>query len=140
MSAQTALVAGRRAAESLMVDACTISAPVPAGSLGAWNETTMQYEGGSSPVVSYSGKCKVQTLTSGARSLVEHPAVGGEWTPAPIDVHLPIEGSENVLKHHIVTITASVNDPALVGRQFTINGLFHKSFDTARRLLCQEGI
>jgi hypothetical protein len=135
MTALDAALAGQVAAEAQMLDSCTIIAPV--SSKGTWDETTMTYTGGTAGATVYSGKCKVQITP---QSPAQAETVGAMWPAQVIDVHLPVSGSEDVVQHCIVTIDSAVIDQALVGRQFTVDGQFYKSYPTARRLRCREGV
>lgn len=130
MSAQTALLAGRAAAEAMMLDACTITragtgGPVFDPDTGEYTEPT--------PTTVYSGACKVQARTS-----VSTSAVGGELlTMMQVEVHVPMSVT-GVQVNDVVTITASVNDAALVDRGYRVTDDPAKSFATARRLRCEE--
>lgn len=126
-----ALARGRQAAESLMVDTCTIRRRGP-------GEHTDPLTGVVTPSWQpiYSGKCRVQQSALGAAS---SPADVGEAAVRLVafELQLPMtavglaEGDE-------VTITASVLDEDLDGRVFTVIGLAHKTHATARRVQVQE--
>lgn len=128
MSAASVLARGRARAESLMCDACTIQHPTgfsaPNGVNGVLTPTY-------TPV--YTGVCKVQgaASASGQNIAEAHVAV-----LSPI-VHLPITVT-GVVEGDVVTITAAAYDPELVGRVFRVMGPAHKSYATARRLVCSE--
>lgn len=120
----------RAEAEALMVDTCTITAP----GAPSWNDTTGTYTPGS-PVTAYSGKCRVQVPVSVPGSQIAGEA---EWVTAATVVSVPITGSTTVDVGNLVTITACVNDPALVNKTFAVVGVpLRKTFATARRLHCQ---
>lgn len=130
MSAQTALLRGRQAAEALMRDACTVTRPGPSTTDDLTGAVT------SSPSTQYSGKCKVQQGAGGRRMDV------GEVTQVMLGlrVDLPVVGSQTVAVGDVVTITAvgSTSDPALLNRTFRVKDLLLKSYSTARRLGCEE--
>lgn len=115
-----------------MVDACTIQRRT--------GQTTDDLTGDVTPVYStvYTGACKVQTSGSGAL---------GDRTDAGevardvlrLELHLPVVGSESIVRGDLVTVTAATSDAALVGRTFLVRDLAHKSFLTARRLQVEEG-
>lgn len=129
MSAVAATLAGRQLAESLMLDTCTVTAA------GTNVTDDMTGEVTNTTTTVYSGKCKVQQAAPVGQRVdagqVSTILVG-------LSVHLPIVGSENVGRGHIVTITSAVLDTSLVGRTFEVHDLALKSFATARRLGCQE--
>jgi hypothetical protein len=123
VSAASLLARGRAAAAALMVDACTIQ--------HVTGSTTNTTTGMVTPTYStlYTGPCKVQGGQSDSGQDVgeAHLAVLG------LTVHVPIS-VVGVVETDVVTITASVNDPELVGRVFRVSGPVHKSYATARRL------
>lgn len=128
MSVQTAIDAGRAAAEALMLDECKIERA--STEKGPWNEETGTFDP-IPPATIYTGMCKVQTRDV----QVTTPDVAGreafivEWT-----LHLPVEGSEAVRQGDTATITASALDAALVGQVFTVQGIHVGTAKTARRL------
>jgi hypothetical protein len=127
VSASTLLARGRAAAIRLMVDTCTIQHTT--------GQTTNTTTGDVTPTYSllYTGPCKVQggDAASGQDVAEAHLAVLSPVLHVPIDVTGVVEGD-------VVTITASVNDPELVGKVFRVQGPHHKSFATARRFVCTE--
>jgi hypothetical protein len=128
MSAVTATLAGRRAAEALMVDACTITTP---GS-PATNDTTGVVT--NTPTTKYTGRCKLQRPSGDGRREVAEASV----VVAPLELHLPVVGSEGLAEGDVVTVTASALDADLVGRVFRIAGPARASLKTARRLQVTE--
>ena len=128
MSAVTATLAGRRAAERNMVDACLIRHRT--------GESTDPDTGVVTPTYStvYAGKCRVQQ-----RALVSQGAETGQAHvfQVPYELQLPMSVT-GVAVEDVVTVTASVLDPELVGRLFWIRGLGGASHKTARRLPIEE--
>jgi hypothetical protein len=128
VSAVGAVLAGRTAAESLMVDACTITrpgAPVTDPNTGAVTNT-------STPV--YTGKCKVQSKDSATSS----PDAGGHsFVVVSRQVHIPAN-SADVKDGDVVTITASLLNSFTVGNVYRVEGFTPDSFDTAARLPVKE--
>jgi hypothetical protein len=128
MSIESLLARGRAAAERLMVDACVIrrktgESPGPGGVI------TTTY----GPDL-YSGKCRVQTKTeTGAATTVGEATVyvGRHEVQLPITVTGLAEGDH-------VEITASVSDPDLVGKVFTVRDITAKTHLTARRVVVTE--
>lgn len=124
-----ALAILRQEAESLMVDACTVS------------RKTGQTTNPSTGVVSdtyadpfYSGRCKVQ-----ARDVEPTTPEAGDraYTVLRLTVHLPMSVT-GVEVGDRITVTSSTHDPDLVGRNFRVVAPFHKSFATARRVPVEE--
>lgn len=129
MSVEFALAAGRRAAERLMVDACTI--------MRAGTSTTDDLTGEvtDTPSTVYSGRCKVQQAAAMGQRV---DAGEGSALLMRREVHLPIVGSEAVRRGDRITITVAVNDSAAEGRPFIVRDEFTKSYATARRLGVEE--
>lgn len=125
-----ALARGRVAAESLMVDTCTITRVT--------GETTNEDTGVVTPTTStvYTGKCRVQQSQLGADSTPSDPGEA-EVRLVAFEVQLPMTVT-GVRVSDRVTVTASVHDEDLVDRVFTVLGVAHKTHATARRLQCQE--
>jgi len=128
VSAEAAVLAGRREAEALMVDSCDVMRP---------GETVTDPETGNvtpSSTFVYSGPCKVQQTISQA----SNPNAGGHsFTVQDSRVDFPVTAGP-LLVDDVVTITASVLDPQLVGREMRVVELFHKSFATAQRVRVNE--
>jgi hypothetical protein len=127
-NATSALLRGRLAAESLMQDACTIRRKT--------GGTTDPETGSITPVwtVIYTGKCKIQQVARLARP----NDVGEAYKVLDlIEVHVPVAAT-GFVPDDVATVDASALDPDLAGRQLIVRGLIHKTFLTARRLLCQE--
>jgi hypothetical protein len=125
-----AVAAGRRAAEALMVDACTITHGT-GGSVQ--DETTGQVTRTTSTV--YTGPCRVQLPQAQPRTadVAERTA-----TLQRAIISLPVATSAGVRVGAMVTITAAALDGDLVARRFRVVGLHHKTYATARRLECEE--
>lgn len=125
MSATTATMRGRRAAEALMIDTCTVTRLTGSSTdpeTGVITPTTATI---------YTGKCKIQQpgVASGgpanlgeATVMVSHP-----------QLHLPIAAT-GVRSDDVATVTAAALDPDLVGRRYAIRVPAAKTFATARRL------
>lgn len=128
MSVATALARGRAAAESLMVDACTIRRRN-----GGTTDPDTGYP--TQPYTDlYAGQCRVQQATAQA----QREDVGEDrLLLLRLEVQLPMTvvglevGDE-------ITITAAAYDPDLVGRVFLVHDLAHKTHATSRRVQCLE--
>jgi len=128
MSAVNALLDGRRAAESLMIDTCRItSAGEPVTDPDTGNVTTTR-------TTVYEGKCKVQSKDSA----VSNPEAGGAtFTVVSRQVHIPVNAAE-ILDGYEVEITASLLNSFTVGKVYRVSGFTPDSFDTAYRLPVKE--
>ena len=128
-TAAAATLAGRRHAEALMVDACTVTQRTGVGTL---NETTGAVTTPTATV--YTGKCRVQSAQPQPRTaeVVERTA-----TMQGLTVSIPVSATA-VRVGAVVQITASALDAELVGSRFLVTGVHHKTHATARRLQCEE--
>lgn len=126
------VMAGRVAAEALMLDTCAIKR---LDGTSITNPTTGTVTPNTTTV--YVGKCKLQI-----RSLIVHRPQAGE-TQVEVtrpELHVPMSVT-GLRTGDVATITAVglAGDPDLVGRVLRIEVPFHKSMATARRLPCTEG-
>lgn len=126
MSRDTVLAVGRKAAEKGMVDACTIQRASGAGTTDpVTGVPSLSY------MTLYTGACRVQQQVAIARP---HDVGEDKVWLVRFDLQLPMATSAGLAVGDRVTITASVNDPDLVGRVFAVNELAHKSEATSRRV------
>lgn len=117
---------GRRQAEALMLDTCTVK-PVTAVTTSPAAIVTPTYG-----AVVYTGRCKIQNQ----RAFPSNPDAGEhQFTTTPNELHLPITAV--VATGQLVTITAAV-DPVNVGRKFRIRSTDRKSLQTALRCQVEE--
>lgn len=128
MSATTAVLRGRAAAEALMVDSVLVERRT--------GETTDPDTGEVTPTWTtvYTGRCKfAQAAASGS------PENVGEATVmvSELMLHLPITATGVTADDRATAVTAAL-DPDLAGRVFTIRAPMHKTYATARRLPLQE--
>lgn len=130
MSAAGATLAGRSAAEQLMVDACTISAPDTDGLL---NETTGQY----TPVAGtqrYAGRCRVKVATT-----QDSQTTAGERIVSLRTYVVSVPMLVTSIKvDDVVRVTSSVMDAALSGTRMRVVDVAKGTHLTARRLICEE--
>lgn len=130
MTATSAALLGRVAAESLMSDACTLKRRTG---------VTEDADGVVTPTYAtpyYTGRCKVAAVNVQAAT----PQAGERAVTVltmRVDVPMSVTG---VATDDVVTITASALDPDLVGRTFRVAAPFHGSFKTARRLPVEETV
>lgn len=130
VSAESAVIQGRAAAEALMVDACTITRVTgPPGELDP--DTGIRDPAPTATV--YSGKCRVQTYEPQEST----PDSGAHaYTVQRYAIHVPVGANAQV--DDDITVTAAVMDPGLVGRRYVVTALLHKTFATANRLAVEE--
>ena len=130
MSAESALLDGRRAAESLMVDACVIrrgpGEPVIDENTGAVTD-------GAGETV-YAGKCKVQSKDAATAS----PDAGGHsFVTVSRQVHIPANAAD-IRDDDVVEITESKLNEFAVGDKYRVEGFTPDTYDTAARLPVKE--
>jgi len=125
MSAVTALLRGRTAAEALMLDTVAVTRLA--------SQVTDPDTGVVTPTYTtiYTGKAKVQRTPRASR--VTPTSVGeAEVFMSRLELHLPITAT-GVTSDDIATVTASTLDPDLVGMVFHVRELAAKTLQTARR-------
>lgn len=114
-------------AESLMRDTCIIR-EVTGNTTGPDGVVTPTYS------TVYEGKCRIQSR----RPYPSEPDAGEhQWTEVPVEIHLPVSGSDGVGTGQLVEIQTSV-DPLNVGRKFRVRSGDRKAFQSALRLLVEE--
>lgn len=118
----------RAEAESLMLDACTITRPGEPVTDPDTGEVT------NTSTTVYTGKCKVQSKDSAT----SNPEAGeATFTVVSRQVHIPAN-SADVQDGDVVTITASLLNAFTVGKQYRVSGFTPDTFDTAFRLPVKE--
>lgn len=128
MGVQAVVLRGRRAAESLMLDACIVRT-ITGDTTDSDGNVTPTY---SWPV--YAGPCKVQTY----EAQESNPQAGGAtFTVQRYAVHVPVASFAPTIGQ-VVTITVAALDPNLTGRDFRVVALLHKTAATAYRLGVEE--
>lgn len=130
MSAVSAALRGRKMAEKLMIDTCTISRPgatVTDPETGAVTNTKTTV---------YTGKCKVQSKAAAIQSA---EAGGAQFTVVSREVHIPANAAQ-VRDGDEVEITASKLNTFTVGKVYRVEGFTPDSFDTAFRLPVKENL
>lgn len=128
MSVGPVLYRGRRLAESLMVDTCTIRRQTGTAMDPDTGVISPAYE------TVYTGKCKVQTFTN--RELLKS---GGEhqFIEQRYEVDIPVS-VVGVKVNDQILIESATYDADLLGRSYRVVGLMDKSLGTARRLGVEE--
>lgn len=124
-----ALEDGRAAAEERMVDTCTVRRPIGETTHPDTGAVTTAYE-----TLLTDQKCEVQSRGYWGESRDVGQA---NLIVLVLEVKFPI----SVLGLNVedeITMTAAVHEPDLVGRVFRLKDLSHKSYATARRVLCRE--
>lgn len=128
MTATSAVLQGRAAAESLMVDTCTIRR----GVVRTFDQATSSYVATGGTVV-YTGPCRVRPRDNADRVI---DAPGEQVTLVPFVVSVPVTDVGFEVDDE-VTITASQLDPALSGAVMRVRQPVVGSQLTARRLGCE---
>lgn len=127
------LTRARAAGLALMVDTCTVTRVDNAGTTTDPETGVVTY----AYTTVYTGPCKVQTVGS----TLARPEVIGDATRylGRLELHVPVTGTTgDITSDDIVTVTASVNDPGLVGQVFHVRQVSHKTWLTARRFGIEE--
>jgi hypothetical protein len=126
--AQAVLSRGRRKANALMLDTCTVKRRTGTSTDPETGVVTATF------TTVYSGTCKIQQSLSQASNPVagEH-----QYTVQDTRWDTPV-GSGPFAVNDVVTITAAAEDAQLVGRQFRVTELFNKSLATAQRCRVEE--
>ncbi|MFE7869760.1 DUF6093 family protein [Micromonospora humida] len=127
MSVESALRAGRRAAERLMVDQCTIRRRT-GETTGPGGVVTPTY------ATVYEGRCRMQQPTGQAR---EQEAGEASMLLLRFELQLPMSVAGVQADDEVLLVT-SVHDPDLAGRDFLVRGLSHKTHAVMRRLQLEE--
>lgn len=83
----------------------------------------------------YAGKAKVQSW----QPYEQTPDVGGQTlTRQRYYVHVPVSAGPFEIGD-LIEITAATNQPSTLGRKFRVAGLHEKTWQTAQRLIVDEG-
>lgn len=128
VSAEAAALEGRRQAEALMVDECTITRPAGTVTDPETGDVT------NSTTEVYSGKCKVQSKNP----ITDNPEAGQfTFTVVSRQVHIPADAAD-VWDGDIVTITASRLNAFTIGKQYRVEGFTPDTFETAARIPVKE--
>ena len=128
MTARGATLAGRRAAEHLMVDACTISA-----------ETAPQYDVETDQQVTpvgalrYTGRCRIRPRDNSERVLEAGGQTVALW---PYLVSVPMSAT-GIDLGDVVHIDSCELDPSLVGLVLRVRQVLAGTHLTARRIGCE---
>lgn len=129
MTATSATLAGRAAAEALMADSCVITA---ANATQVYDEATDTYITPAG-AVRYSGACRVKPRDNSDRQVEAGAETVSLW-PYVVSVPMSVTTVEN---DDVITITACPLDPSLVGVVLRVRQVLAGSHLTARRLSCE---
>lgn len=111
-----------------MIDACDVMRPGEPVTDPDTGEVTP------SSTFVYSGPCKVQQTISQA----SNPTAGSHsFTVQDSRVDFPVSAGP-LMVDDVATVTASALDPQLVGTEFRIVEMFHKSMATAQRTRVED--
>lgn len=125
MSASSALQAGRRAAESLMIDTCVINKMTKSKTI---DDTTGEYP--MVPTVIYSGRCKFTVQAVQVRD-VDTQGQALDIAGGILAIPVTAAGSAAVAEDHVATITLAANDTVTITA--IVQSGHAQSFATARR-------
>jgi hypothetical protein len=130
MSRASVLAAGRKAAELGMVDACTIVRVTATDTDRLTGERTQT----TTPV--YAGPCRLQEIFGFSRDT--QPSPDQSQLARYRVLQLPVASSEGVRVGDLVTMTACVHDPDMVGARLIVRDQSGKTEATARRVGVEE--
>lgn len=127
MTAYSVTQRGRAFAQSLMIDACSIQHPIGSTTDPTTGQVVKTY------TTVYTGPCRVshEGAPSGQDVAEAHLAVLNPVVSVPATV-------TGVAEEDLLTITACVLDPEMVGKKFRVKGPVHYTYLTSRRLHCTE--
>jgi uncharacterized protein DUF6093 len=128
MSVSAVVAAGRAAHAALMIDACTVSRPIPGTRV--YVPATQSYTEDVETV--YSGPCRIKIWRG-----QDEQAADQEVNVQRYYLDLPLsDTAPDVRRRDTVTITASLN-AALVGRVLILTNAEAETTDTALRITCE---
>ncbi|WP_432050309.1 DUF6093 family protein [Verrucosispora sp. NA02020] len=119
---------GRAMAERLMADECLIRRRTGEATDPTTGEVTPTY------ATVYEGRCRVQQPTSAAREETPGQAM---LLMLRFELQVPIAAT-GIAADDEVLLTASAHDPDLLGREFVVRGLSHKTHPVMRRVEVEE--
>ena len=125
MSAQSATLAGRRAAESLMVDSCTVTRPVVGEPDPMTGADTVTY------TLVYSGKCEVKAQAS---LLARDAESAGSVVTVQTLTHKTPADSPAFLPGDLIEMDADTFTPRLRGVRLSVDGAHVGTWTTAQRV------
>lgn len=128
MSASSATLAGRAAAEANMISECVIDSGEFTG--GVWDEDLLDYTP-KVPLPAYDGICEWKAATTSPR---EVDAAGQSVILQSPLLKLPVAASSLVAPGQEGTLTKNPLDPSLVGTKFRVSGDHGQTYGTSRRL------
>ncbi len=128
MTANAAVLAGRSAALALMQDSCVINVE----SAGLVYDPTSDTDVPAAGAQLYAGPCRVKPAPT------DRVVEAGAQTVSlfPFTVSVPVDATAYSIGD-LVTVTACVLDPALVGKVLRVRQVLAGSHLTARRLGCE---
>lgn len=126
------LALSRHEAESEMREKCRITRP--GVGQGPWNDEKLSYDDPPDVLV-YEGKCKLRFGGARARRSAAGDQLFVEQGPT---LSLPVVASAGVRKDDCVKLTASADDPALIGRTVWVDATRAQTNATSRRIPVRE--
>lgn len=130
MSRESALARGRRSAERGMTDTWLITRATT-GTTAPNGVVTR------TPATIYNGPGRMQQSPAGGNG-TENTIAAAEVRTTVLVLQLPVATSGDVQVGDVAQLAASGNDPARVGRTYTITGMPGKTDATARRFAVEE--
>ncbi|WP_104086562.1 DUF6093 family protein [Arthrobacter sp. GMC3] len=131
MNIEGEIRAGRRLAERLMIDKFRFTRAVIGPPIRDEATGDLIYL---PPVLVYEGKGKVQTYEAHEVGI---GSAGRLFTVQRYQIHVPV-GPERFMIGDVAECIKATLDPALLGREYVVAALLHKTAATARRLQVDE--
>ena len=142
MGLSEVLADGRAAFAGLLTDTCRITRAGEGEPV--FDEETGQYDD-PEPEVVYEGPCRLQVKADINSNVVETTAGEREWTyltaQLQLPVDTPVEATGDVAEigvDDVVTMLTAPYSPAMVDREFNIQGPYHKSHAVYLRFRVKE--
>lgn len=133
------VLADRAFAEEQLTDRVRILRPAASGS-GTFNEDTGQYDDPPDATVLYEGPARFQIRADINTNIVEPQELDREWAYQTSTLQLPVTGTGAIRSDDVAVCLAARYDQELVGREFNIQAVQHKSMATTRKFRLREAV
>ena len=127
------LDSAQRIVENEMVDTVTVVRPGRDADAGTFDDGTGIYSPSATDTTIYSGKAMVTTYAAEPRHRQEG---GGEIKENTYTVRLPLTAAE-VEENDIITVTASLRDDQLPGKDLLVVSVNYTTFAVSRKILAE---
>ncbi len=118
-----------------LVDVATVYTPVANDDRGILNSSSLQYEEQTRGVVAAGVPCLARPTGSGEDDSTLFGQEGRTYTS--VEVFMAHDVSAAIDLDDEVELTASVNEPLLIGKRLIIRSIVHDSYNTRRLFVCE---